>query len=173
MCLHRKFFSFCYLTTLLTTNYMTIPELYNKFLECKSISTDTRKVEGGELFFALKGPNFNANKFAEQAIEKGAKYAVIDDADFAKSEQYILVEDALMALQQLANHHRKQFDIPVIAITGSNGKTTSKELMKAVLESKYETHATSGNFNNHIGLPLTLVGNGKIHPNCHFGNGRQ
>jgi UDP-N-acetylmuramoyl-tripeptide--D-alanyl-D-alanine ligase len=136
---------------------MIISELYDKFLECKSVSTDTRRVAGGELFFALKGPNFNANKFAKQAIEKGAKYAVIDDVNYAESEQYILVEDTLTALQQLANHHRKQFDIPIIGITGSNGKTTTKELMKTVLEQKYETHATAGNFNNHIGLPLTLL----------------
>jgi UDP-N-acetylmuramoyl-tripeptide--D-alanyl-D-alanine ligase len=136
---------------------MTISELYNKFLECNFVSTDTRNVSDGELFFALKGPNFDANKFAKQAIEKGAKYAVVDDVNYAESEQYILVEDTLVALQQLANHHRKQFDIPIIGITGSNGKTTTKELMKAVLEQKYETHATGGNFNNHIGLPLTLL----------------
>lgn len=134
-----------------------IEQLYKKYQECTGVSTDTRKIEEGSLFFALKGPNFNANKLADEALEKGAKYVVIDEEDFKKDERYILVDNALVALQQLANHHRRQFDIPFIGITGSNGKTTTKELIREVLAQKYKVHATEGNFNNHIGVPLTLL----------------
>lgn len=136
---------------------ISLTELYQKYKECSGVSTDTRKIEEASMFFALKGPNFNANAFAEQAIEKGAKYAVVDDALYVKNEQYLLVEDGLKALQQLANFHRKQLNIPFIGLTGSNGKTTTKELINCVLSKKYRTYATLGNLNNHIGVPLTIL----------------
>ena len=136
---------------------MTIENLYSKFLETRKVSTDTRQIESGSIFFALKGPNFNANAFAAEALQKGAKYAVIDDASFAKNEQYIVVKDGLEALQDLARHYRKQLTIPVIGLTGSNGKTTSKELLHAVLSKKFKTFATKGNLNNHIGVPLSIL----------------
>lgn len=137
---------------------MTATEtLYHIFRQHPSVQTDSRKVKQGDLFFALKGPRFNGNAYAEQAIKDGAAYAVVDEADFAKHEKMILVDDVLIALQQLAKHHRLQFNIPFIAITGSNGKTTTKELIYAVLSAKYRTYATEGNLNNHIGIPLTLL----------------
>lgn len=136
---------------------ISLTELYQKYKECSSVSTDTRKIGEGSMFFALKGPNFNANAFAEQALAKGAKYAVVDDALYVKNEQYLLVEDGLKALQQLANFHRKQLNIPFIGLTGSNGKTTTKELINCVLSKKYCTYATLGNLNNHIGVPLTIL----------------
>ncbi|MBV6484123.1 MAG: UDP-N-acetylmuramoyl-tripeptide--D-alanyl-D-alanine ligase [Flavobacteriales bacterium] len=136
---------------------MEIAELYKIYLNHPVISTDTRKVSNGCLFFALKGENFDANTFAEQAINEGAAYAIIDNLNFKKSEAYILVDDVLKTLQRLANYHRKQFTIPFIGITGSNGKTTSKELINAVLSEKYKTIATQGNLNNHIGVPLTIL----------------
>lgn len=135
---------------------MTIAALYKIFLAHPTICTDTRKIEQNCLFFALKGANFNGNLFAKQALEKGAAYAIVDEKT-EENERFILVQDVLITLQQLANHHRKQFDIPLIAITGSNGKTTTKELLHTVLSSHYPTHATKGNFNNHIGVPLTLL----------------
>ncbi|HFA51056.1 MAG TPA: UDP-N-acetylmuramoyl-tripeptide--D-alanyl-D-alanine ligase [Bacteroidetes bacterium] len=135
----------------------SLQQLYKIYLQHTNVITDSRKVEPGCLFFALKGENFNGNKFAAQAIENGAAYAIIDEADFQQGEQYILVEDVLSTLQKLARHHRQQFPIPVIAITGSNGKTTTKELISAVLSSHYKAHCTKGNFNNHIGVPLTLL----------------
>lgn len=137
--------------------HMEIAELYKIYLNHPVISTDTRKVSKGCLFFALKGENFDANTFAEQAINEGATYAIIDNVNFKKSEAYILVDDVLKTLQRLANYHRKQFTIPFIGITGSNGKTTSKELINAVLSQKYKTIATQGNLNNHIGVPLTIL----------------
>jgi len=109
------------------------------------------------MFFALKGPNFDGNKHAQAALEKGALAAIVDDAEIATSDKFILVEDGLLALQELANHHRRQFKIPVIALTGSNGKTTTKELIALVLQKKYNTLKTMGNLNNHIGVPLTLL----------------
>jgi len=136
---------------------MQVSELYKIFKQSTGICTDTRKVEKGNLFFALKGPNFNANKLADEALKNGAIAAVIDDSDFDEGDNYILVNDGLQTLQTLANYHRKQFDIPVIGITGTNGKTTTKELMAAVLETTFKTHYTKGNFNNHIGVPLTLL----------------
>ncbi|PIQ46846.1 MAG: UDP-N-acetylmuramoyl-tripeptide--D-alanyl-D-alanine ligase [Cytophagales bacterium CG12_big_fil_rev_8_21_14_0_65_40_12] len=136
---------------------MDILALYEKFKQSTGVCTDTRKIKEGNLFFALKGPNFNANKLADQALELGASYAVIDDAEFDKGERFILVEDGLTALQQLANYHRKQLQIPIIGITGSNGKTTTKELTRNVLSTKYNVLATKGNLNNHIGVPLTLL----------------
>ncbi len=136
---------------------MTIAALYKIFLDYSKICTDSRKIEPDCLFFALKGESFDGNQFAEQAIEQGAAYAIIDDANLSKHQQFILVEDVITTLQQLAHHHRKQFEIPVIGITGTNGKTTTKELISTVLESHYPTHYTRGNFNNHIGVPLTLL----------------
>lgn len=136
---------------------MTINQLYEIFCQYPNVITDSRKIEKDCLFFALKGERFNGNQYAESAIEKGAKYAVIDEEKYAKGEQFILVDDVLTTLQKLANYHRNQFDIPVIGITGSNGKTTTKELISGVLASNYETHFTSGNYNNHIGVPLTLL----------------
>lgn len=138
-----------------------IEKIYDRFLECKSVSTDTRRITPGSLFFALKGPNFNANKFAAEALEKGAKYAVVDDEAFQKGNRYVLVDDALETLQQLARYHRQQLDIPVLGITGSNGKTTTKELINAVLSQKFRVLATAGNLNNHIGVPLTLLSIGE------------
>jgi UDP-N-acetylmuramoyl-tripeptide--D-alanyl-D-alanine ligase len=131
--------------------------LYQIFLDHPDICTDTRKLTKGCIFFALKGDNFNGNLFAGKALNEGAAYAVVDEKEAVINERCILVEDGLTALQQLANHHRKQLNIPVIALTGSNGKTTSKELIAAVLKQKYNVHFTSGNLNNHIGVPLTLL----------------
>lgn len=136
---------------------MTIEQLYKLYLKSRSVSTDTRKIKSGDLFFALKGPNFDANAFASKALEAGASYVVIDDDKYQKGAQYIVVEDVLKTLQALANHHRKQLNIPVIGITGSNGKTTTKELIRNVLSTTYKTSATVGNLNNHIGVPLTLL----------------
>lgn len=136
---------------------MNIIELYAIFKEHPSVSTDTRKIAEGSIFFALKGPNFNANTFAEEALKKGAAYCVVDEKEFATNSKCILVDDVLKCLQNLANHHRKQLNIPVIAIVGSNGKTTTKELVTAVLSTTFNVWATPGNFNNHIGLPLTLL----------------
>jgi UDP-N-acetylmuramoyl-tripeptide--D-alanyl-D-alanine ligase len=136
---------------------MNIEELYQVYLQYPSVQTDTRKLKEGDLFFALKGPNFNGNRFAQQAIDAGAAYAIIDEKEFAIGDKTILVDDVLTALQQLAKHHRQQFSIPFIAITGSNGKTTTKELIHAVLSSSYITYTTEGNLNNHIGIPLTLL----------------
>ena len=136
---------------------MEIRELYTLFTKSTGISTDTRKISEGNIFVALKGPNFNGNAYATQALEKGAGYVVIDEAEFAKDERYILVDDGLKTLQKLSNYHRKQLNIPFIGITGSNGKTTTKELTFAVLSKKYKTFATKGNLNNHIGVPLTLL----------------
>ena len=136
----------------------TISTLYNYYLQAgQKICTDTRKAEKGALFFALRGPNFNANELAQKALDLGCSYAIIDDPSFKTSDKTILVEDSLKALQALANHHRKQLSIPVLGITGSNGKTTSKELINAVLSKKFKTLATEGNLNNHIGVPLTLL----------------
>ena len=132
-------------------------ELYSHFLKHPEICTDTREIKKGALFFALKGDNFNGNQFAEKALNDGCSLAVIDEPAYKKDDRFFLVHDVLSALQQLANHHRKQLAIPVLAITGSNGKTTSKELVNAVLTEKYKVLATKGNLNNHIGVPLTLL----------------
>ncbi|MCH7413457.1 UDP-N-acetylmuramoyl-tripeptide--D-alanyl-D-alanine ligase [Belliella sp. R4-6] len=133
--------------------------LYKHFLQSTGVSTDTRKIGLGNIFFALKGPNFNANSFAAQALEIGASLVVVDEKEVIpeNGEQYFLVNDVLSALQKLANHHRRQLQIPIIGLTGSNGKTTSKELLHAVLNQKFKTSATIGNLNNHIGVPLTLL----------------
>jgi len=135
-----------------------IQKIYNAFIECdQKITTDTRKITNGCVFFALKGPNFNGNKFAAEAITKGAKYVVIDEPAYSIDNATILVDNVLESLQQLAHHHRNEFNIPVVGITGTNGKTTTKELIGTVLESKYKTLITEGNLNNHIGVPLTLL----------------
>ncbi len=136
---------------------LTITALYDIYLKHSSVQTDTRKLKQGDLFFALKGPNFNGNAFAEKALEQGAAYAIIDEPEYYISDNYILVDDVLNTLQELAKYHREQFTIPFIAITGSNGKTTTKELITTVLSSRYITYATKGNLNNHIGIPLTLL----------------
>jgi UDP-N-acetylmuramoyl-tripeptide--D-alanyl-D-alanine ligase len=136
---------------------MIIEDLYKKFLENKSVQTDTRKLKRGDMFFALKGPNFNGNTFVQQALDAGAAYLVVDEASAVINEQCILVDDCLAALQALAKYHRQQFTIPFIAITGSNGKTTSKELIATVLASHFRTYTTQGNLNNHIGVPLTIL----------------
>lgn len=136
---------------------ITTERLYDYYQENPVISTDTRNISPGCIFFALKGDLFNANEFAAQAIEKGAAYAVVDEEKYATNHQCLLVEDVLNTLQDLARHHRKKLNIPVIGLTGSNGKTTSKELVNAVLTERYKTFATFGNLNNHIGVPLSIL----------------
>jgi UDP-N-acetylmuramoyl-tripeptide--D-alanyl-D-alanine ligase len=137
---------------------MEAKTLYSYFLKSSSVITDTRKIEKNALFFCLRGENFNGNKFAKEALQKGAAFVVIDDSEYFKeNSQYILVEDSLKSLQELAKYHRLQFDIPVIGLTGSNGKTTTKELIYSVLSEQFNTTATFGNLNNHIGVPLTLL----------------
>ncbi|MEJ0054231.1 MAG: UDP-N-acetylmuramoyl-tripeptide--D-alanyl-D-alanine ligase [Bacteroidota bacterium] len=142
---------------------MEIHELYQKYLESGKVSTDTRQITSGSVFFALKGPAFNANEFAAEALSKGASYAVVDEKKFVVSDRYVLVEDGLSALQMLAKYHRRQLKIPFIGLTGSNGKTTSKELLNGVLSKKFKTYATKGNLNNHIGVPLTVLSVDKTH----------
>ncbi|MDH5597653.1 MAG: Mur ligase family protein, partial [Cyclobacteriaceae bacterium] len=124
---------------------MEISLLYNYFKESTGVATDTRKINQGNIFFALKGPNFNANLFAGEAIEKGAKYAVVDDRSLADEKTIFYVPDTLIALQKLANYHRKTLNIPVIGLTGSNGKTTTKELIHCVLNTKFKVTYTQGN----------------------------
>jgi UDP-N-acetylmuramoyl-tripeptide--D-alanyl-D-alanine ligase len=136
---------------------MNIAQLYQLYSQTYLVDTDTRKIRKGSMFFALKGENFNANEFAEQALKSGANYVVIDEEKYKTNANAILVENVLETLQKLANFHRKQLDIPIISLTGSNGKTTTKELINAVLSKKYMTKATAGNLNNHIGVPLTLL----------------
>lgn len=134
-----------------------ISKLYKIFNEYPLISTDSRKIEKNSLFFALKGENFNGNEFAIQALKSGASFAIIDEPEFNLSNNCILVENTLTSLQQLAIRHRDTLKIPVLGITGSNGKTTTKELINAVVKQKFKTIATSGNLNNHIGVPLTIL----------------
>jgi UDP-N-acetylmuramoyl-tripeptide--D-alanyl-D-alanine ligase len=140
-----------------TIEIMNIQDLYSKFLKSGKVSTDTRQIAPGSIFFALKGDRFNANEFVAQALEKGASYAVMDDPNFVTDDRCMVVPDVLETLQALAKHHRAQLTIPVIGLTGSNGKTTSKELVSTVLSKKFKTYATKGNLNNHIGVPLTLL----------------
>ena len=135
----------------------SIENLYRCFRESGAVSTDTRKITPGSVFFALKGDKFNANEFAGEALRKGARWAVIDEEQYKTDDRCLVVENVLATLQQLARYHRDQLTIPVIALTGSNGKTTSKELTNAVLSKKFRTLATTGNLNNHIGVPLTLL----------------
>lgn len=137
---------------------MEIARLYQYFKACNGVATDTRKLKHGSLFFCLRGENFNGNRFAQDALDAGAKYVVYDDKDFKPaSENALFVENSLTALQALALYHREQLNIPVIGLTGSNGKTTTKELIYAVLSQKFDVLATHGNLNNHIGVPLTLL----------------
>ena len=136
---------------------MNIEDLYTIYCNHPQIQTDSRKLTSGDLFFALRGPNFNGNEFALQALEMGAAYAIVDEYIAADNNRIIRVENVLTTLQQLAGYHRDQFTIPFIAITGSNGKTTTKELVAAVLSAHYKTYTTRGNLNNHIGIPLTLL----------------
>ena len=136
---------------------MDIAKIHELFLKCTSVSIDTRKIQPNSLFVAIKGENFDANTFAKEALEKGASYVLIDNSNFYIDHRTILVEDSLQALQELAKFHRNYLKLPIIALTGSNGKTTTKELIYTVLSSKYRTKATIGNLNNHIGVPLTLL----------------
>jgi len=136
---------------------MKIEKLYNIFLTHSIITTDSRNIEKDSIFFALKGERFNGNKYAADSLDKGAAYAVIDEVEYKANDRCILVEDVLKTLQDLANYHRRQLNIPVVAITGSNGKTTTKELVSTILATRFRTSFTAGNFNNHIGVPLTLL----------------
>ena len=136
---------------------MNIPQIYEVFKKSTGISTDTRNINKGQIFLALKGASFDGNQYADFALDQGASHVIVDDPKVVKDERYILVMDALHTLQKLANYHRNQFDIPVFSLTGTNGKTTTKELIVAVLEQKYNVSSTKGNFNNHIGVPLTLL----------------
>jgi UDP-N-acetylmuramoyl-tripeptide--D-alanyl-D-alanine ligase len=136
---------------------MNIEYIHSLFLKCDTVSIDTRKIEPNSLFIAIKGDRFDANTFVVEALEKGASYVIIDNKDFFIDHRTILVEDSLLALQQLATFHRSYLKLPIIALTGSNGKTTTKELINSVLSKKYVTKATLGNLNNHIGVPLTLL----------------
>ena len=136
---------------------MEIEELYHKFKDASAVCTDTRKLLKDCMYFALKGENFDGNKFVEQAFNNGAKYCIIDNKDFELNDECILVDDVLRTLQNLATYHRHQINIPIVALTGSNGKTTTKELINAVLSSTFNVKATKGNLNNHIGVPLTLL----------------
>ena len=142
---------------------MTTKDIYQLYLQHPVISTDTRKIAADSLFFALKGDNFDANTFAKQAITAGAAYAIVDNPAYQLGEKCILVDDVLVALQDLARYHRKQLTIPVIGLTGTNGKTTTKELINAVLSQKFKTLATQGNLNNHIGVPLTILSIDRTH----------
>lgn len=136
---------------------MKLTQLYQKFIESSGVSTDTRTLKKDTIYFALKGDNFDGNKFVSQAIENGAKYCVVDDKVFQDNSNCILVENTLVTLQQLATYHRHQISIPIISLTGSNGKTTTKELIYNALKTQYNVKATHGNLNNHIGVPLTLL----------------
>jgi UDP-N-acetylmuramoyl-tripeptide--D-alanyl-D-alanine ligase len=134
-----------------------IQSLYSKYKASTGVNTDTRKIQQGNIFFALKGENFNGNQYARKALEAGAMLAVVDDETVVEGEDFFLVDDVLTTLQQLAVHHREQLTIPVVGLTGSNGKTTTKELIREVLATKYKVLATTGNYNNHIGVPLTIL----------------
>ena len=136
---------------------MLINDIYKFFLSTDSVSIDSRKIVDNSLFISLKGDRFNGNKFAKSAIENGARYAIVDDEKYKINERFILVEDCLETLQKLANFHRRKINTKIIAITGSNGKTTTKELLYNVFKSRYNTTCTIGNLNNHIGVPLSLL----------------
>ena len=142
---------------------MEISTLYNYFKQCGRVTTDTRNCPEGSMFIALKGETFNGNSFAHQALEKGCRYAVVDEPQYADSENIILVDDCLKALQVLAREHRRQMGTSIIGITGTNGKTTTKELIATVLQKRYNVLYTQGNLNNHIGVPLTLLNLTKEH----------
>lgn len=136
---------------------MDISYLHSLFLKCNSVAIDTRKIQPNSLFVAIKGENFDANIFAKEALEKGASFVIIDNKNYFIDQRTVLVENSLLALQELAKFHRKYLKLPIIALTGSNGKTTTKELIHVVLSKKFKTKATVGNLNNHIGVPLTLL----------------
>lgn len=136
---------------------MNIQDIHNLFLQCSSLSIDTRKIEKNSMFFAIKGENFDANTFAREALDLGALFVVIDNKSYFIDDRTILVEDSLQTLQELAKFHRNYLGLPIVALTGSNGKTTTKELINVVLAKKFKTKATIGNLNNHIGVPLTLL----------------
>ena len=136
---------------------MTIQDIHDLFIKSNKVSIDTRKIESNSFFVAIKGERFDANTFAKEALEKGASYVVIDNADYYIDDRTILVKDSLETLQALAKFHRQFLNLPIIALTGSNGKTTTKELINVVLSKKFKTKATIGNLNNHIGVPLTLL----------------
>jgi UDP-N-acetylmuramoyl-tripeptide--D-alanyl-D-alanine ligase len=136
---------------------MNIEQLYNIYSQNYLVDTDTRKIRKNTIYFALKGENFNGNTFAAQAIEKGAILSIVDEEKYANSDTVICVDDVLTTLQNLANFHRKTLKVPIISLTGSNGKTTTKELINIVLSTQYKTTATVGNLNNHIGVPLTIL----------------
>ncbi|MBL4643043.1 MAG: UDP-N-acetylmuramoyl-tripeptide--D-alanyl-D-alanine ligase, partial [Flavobacteriaceae bacterium] len=136
---------------------MNIKELYKLYCQHYLVDTDTRKIRSNTLYFALKGENFNGNAFAKEALKKGASYSIVDEKEYVTSSKIILVDAVLSTLQELASLHRTTLNIPIIGLTGSNGKTTTKELINAVLSTQYKTTATIGNLNNHIGVPLTLL----------------
>ncbi|HCY41295.1 MAG TPA: UDP-N-acetylmuramoyl-tripeptide--D-alanyl-D-alanine ligase [Prolixibacteraceae bacterium] len=136
---------------------MEIAKLYQLFRQNPVVTTDSRNIPANSIFFALKGDNFNGNKFAGEALQKGAAFAVIDEPEFATCEEILLVDNVLLCLQELARYHRDKLDLPILAITGTNGKTTTKELIAAVLSMKFRINYTQGNLNNHIGVPLTLL----------------
>lgn len=136
---------------------VTMEQLYELFLASKGVTTDSRKIVGGEMFFALRGDNFDGNLYAARALQQGAAVAVVDNPQVAEDERYVVVEDVLGTLQSLSRHHRRRLSARVLAITGTNGKTTTKELVAAVLSRRYRTYYTQGNLNNHIGVPLTLL----------------
>ena len=136
---------------------MSVKELHKLFLKSSGVITDSRQIKLNSIFFALKGDNFDGNEYAKSAIEKGASFAVIDNQTYCLNKKYILVDDVLSCLQELSQYHRKQLNCPVLGITGTNGKTTTKELIKAVIQKNFKTVATKGNLNNHIGVPLTLL----------------
>ena len=136
---------------------MEIKNIHNLFLKCNSVSIDTRNIEENSMFFAIKGDRFDANTFAEEALKKGASFVIIDNSDYFVDERTIVVKNTLETLQELSKFHRKFLKLPIVALTGSNGKTTTKELINVVLSKKYNTKATVGNLNNHIGVPLTLL----------------
>lgn len=144
---------------------MDVESLYNRFLQSSGVTTDTRCCDAGMMFFALRGENFDGNRYASEALDKGCSYVVVDDASFVDQSdaKVILVEDSLKALQQLARHHRRELGVKIVGVTGTNGKTTTKELMAAVLKRKYNTLYTEGNLNNHIGVPLTLLRLTSVH----------
>ena len=141
----------------------SIAALYKKYLLSNNVCTDTRQIQKGDLFFALKGPNFNGNLYAQKALDLGAQFAVVDEEEFANGANILLVSDGLKALQELSQHHREQLNIPILGITGSNGKTTTKELILSVLATTFSVFATKGNLNNHIGVPLSLLSIKKTH----------
>ncbi len=135
----------------------SIEHLYSLYLKSCTLCADSREKCNGSIFIALRGDNFNGNKFAGQALDNGCSFAIIDEKEYKKDERYLLVDDVLCTLQNLAKYHRSQLDIPVICITGTNGKTTTKELVNDVLDSSYKVSSTKGNLNNHIGVPLTIL----------------